>query len=68
MKKILGNKIKYFVLENDSAANKNNKKNIINIKIHKKNKIPLLVNYKYKNLQIIRRLKKKYNVNDIITL
>jgi len=65
---ILKNKIKNIVVEKTLPHDYFLKKKIIGIKKHKKNNIPLLVNFCHENRIIIKRLKQKYNLNKIINI
>ena len=65
---ILKNKIKNIVVEKIQPQNYFLKKKIIGIKKHKKNNIPLVINFCHENRIIIKRLKQKYNLNKIINV
>ena len=65
---ILKKKIKNIVIEKLPPSDYFLKKKIIGIKNHKKNNIPLLVNFSQENKAIIKRLKQKHNLNKIINI
>ena len=65
---ILKKKIKNIVIEKLQPSEYFLKKKIIGIKNHKKNNIPLLVNFSQENKTIIKRLKQKHNLNKIINI
>ena len=65
---ILKNKIKNIVVEKIQPQNYFLKKRLLELKKHKKNNIPLLINFCHENRIIIKRLKQKYNLNKIINI
>ena len=60
--------MKNIVIENKNSQNSFLKKRVVSIKEHKKNNIPLLVNFNDQNKNIIKKLKTKYQINSIIQI
>ena len=65
---ILKKKVKNIVIENKRSKNYFLKKKIVSIKEHKKNNIPLLVNFNHQNKNVIKKLKSKYHIKNIIQI
>ncbi len=65
---ILKKKVKNIVIENKRSKNYFLKKKIVSIKEHKKNNIPLLVNFNHQNKNVIEKLKSKYHIKNIIQI
>ena len=60
--------MKNIVIENKRSKNYFLKKKIVSIKEHKKNNIPLLVNFNHQNKNVIEKLKSKYHIKNIIQI
>ena len=65
---ILKKKVKNIVIENNKLKNYFLKKKVLSIKEHKKNNIPLLVNFNHQNKNVIKKLKSKYHIKNIIQI